>query len=256
MKAKGFKDYFSQRAADYARYRPQYPEELFRYLASLVARHDLAWDCATGNGQAAQGLVPFFKRVVATDASIRQIEHAYPHDRIDYIVASAERSPLESSSVDLIAVATAVHWFDFDRFYAEVDRVLRPDGVIAVWCYGWTSISPGIDAVTATYGRDVVGPYWPPERRFVDEGYRTIPFPFMEIPSPPFTLEREWTMEELIGYWETWSATRMYSEQHHAHPADEVREKLEMAWGDPAAKRLVRWPLHLRAGRKKDLSFV
>ena len=247
-----FKDHFSNIAADYARHRPKYPEELFRYLASLVSKHDLAWDCATGSGQAAHGLVHFFQRIIATDASIQQISHAVPHEHITYIVAPAEKSPLQVSSADLTTVATAIHWFDFDKFYEEVNRVLRPGGVVAAWCYGHTNISQEIDAVSDVYRKDMVESYWPPERHFVEEEYRTIPFPFDEIVAPSFTLKQEWTMDDLIGYWETWSSSKMYVEKNRSNPVDKVRKELEKAWGDPAMKRDVRWPLFMRVGRKKE----
>src|SRR5438132_5354114 len=97
-----FKDHFSGLAAEYAKFRPHYPDELFEYLALISPRRELAWDCATGNGQAAVGLARHFDRVTATDASAQQIESAEPDERISYRVAPAEASAIDSASVDLI----------------------------------------------------------------------------------------------------------------------------------------------------------
>lgn len=244
-----FKDYFSGHAAAYARYRPDYPAELFRLLASLCDEHERAWDCGTGSGQAAHGLLPYFARIVATDASARQLEHAVPHEHITYRVAPAEHSPLASRSVDLVTVAQALHWFDFDAFFNEVRRVLKPGGVVAVWTYGLFSITPPIDAVIERYYADVVGAYWPPERRYVDAGYRTIPFPFDELRLPRLELHAEWDLDQVLGYLGTWSATQRFVAERGTDPLDEVRGALREAWGEAAKRRHVRWPLPLRAGR-------
>ena len=245
-----FKDHFSSLANEYSRYRPRYPEELFRYLSTLAPRHDLALDCATGNGQAAHGLAPFFNRIIATDASAQQIAHAYPHERITYAVASAEHSPAESSSVDLVTIAAAIHWVEFEKFYAEVNRVLRPGGIFAAWSYLRSTISPDIDRVCEKY-REIIHEYWPPERQYVEEEYRTIPFPFDEIVPPSFTLHQEWTMNELIGYWETWSASKKYLEHNNVSPVDKIRKELETVWRDPSVKRSIRWVLFFRIGRPR-----
>lgn len=243
-----FKDHFSRQSSDYSRYRPHYPEALFRYLASMINDRRLAWDCATGNGQAAVALAPLFQRVIASDPSQQQIDHSIPHEKIRYIVAAAENSGLESDSVDLITVAQALHWFDLEKFYAEARRVLRPGGMLAVWCYGLTRISPLVDAVIGRFYNDIVGSFWPPERILVEQGYRALPFPFAEQKSPPFQMEASWTMEHLMNYLGTWSAVQRYREHQHRDPLAMIRNELTEAWGGPATVLPVRWPISLRLG--------
>ena len=244
-----FQDYFSRQATGYAKHRPQYPSALFEYLASLVASRERAWDCATGNGQAALGLTPFFQTIIATDASEQQIHNATPHEKISYVVAQSERSPIASHLIDVVTIAQAMHWLDFGRFYAEMNRVVRMGGVIAAWCYGWTQIEPKIDDVIRAYQNEIVGSCWPPERRYVDEEYATIPFPFEEIHPPTFVVEKRWNMHDLIGYLETWSSTRRFIERNNENPVGRVIHHLENAWGEPTQQKLVRWKLSLRVGR-------
>jgi SAM-dependent methyltransferase len=243
-----FQDHFSARAEQYAACRPGYPAELFAFLADVAPDRRLAWDCATGSGQAALGLAEHFARVVATDASASQIAHAEPHARVAYHVAPAEASGLTDASVDLVTVAQALHWFDVDAFHAEARRVLVPGGVVAVWSYGGVTFDePAIAALVRRFARETVGPYWPPERRLVDDGYRTIAFPFAELAAPSFTLAQRWTLVELAGYLRTWSATARYVAAHGHDPVDALEAALREPWGD--ATRTVRWPLALRVGR-------
>jgi SAM-dependent methyltransferase len=244
-----FKDHFSGHAAAYAAFRPRYPETLFDFVAGLPAGRRLAWDCATGNGQAALGLAAHFQRVIATDASAAQIAEAEPHPRIEYRVAPAEGSGLPDGSVDLVTVAQALHWFDFDRFYAEVRRVLAPGGILAVWSYNLVRIEPALDRLLDHFSTAVVGSYWPPERRWVDEDYRTIPFPFVELPTRLFALEETWDLPRLLAYLRTWSSVTRCRQATGGDPVAEVAPRLAAAWGDPTAARTVRWPLALRAGR-------
>jgi len=195
-----FKDHFSRHAASYAGHRPDYPAALFDYLAARAGAHELVWDVATGNGQAAHGLVRHFARVSATDASAEQIREAMPHPRITYRVAPAEASGLEPASVDLITVAQALHWFDLPRFYTEARRVLRPGGLIAMWCYHLMSVSTEVDRVLEHFYADTIGPDWPPERRLVEDGYRSLEFPFAEIQDAPFfSIERIWSVEQVLN---------------------------------------------------------
>ena len=246
-----FKDHFSRHASDYARYRPEYPVALYEFLAQSVKRHELAWDCGTGNGQAALGLAQYFDRVIATDPSAEQIRNAAPHEKINYVVAPAEQTEIPSRSVDLITVAQAVHWFDMERFYQEARRVLKPDGTLVLWCYGLSRINPAIDQVVQHYYTNIVGPYWPPERRFIDEKYQTIPFPFVEFPAPEFYMKAEWDLNEFMGYLHTWSATQRFQQKNEQNPLDIVHRLLVKTWGEPQTRQTVRWPVYLRMGQMR-----
>lgn len=178
-------DHFSTHSADYRRYRPHYPRVLFEWLAQASPARSAAWDCGTGNGQAAVALGELFERIVATDPSANQLAEADLHPRVEYRNARAEASGLTTASVDLVTVAQALHWFDLGLFYPEVSRVLRPGGLVAVWCYGLLEIEPSIDRIVGHFYENVVGPYWPPQRRHIESGYRELPFPFAAVVPPP-----------------------------------------------------------------------
>ena len=243
-----FRDHFSRIADAYRSARPTYPAALFELLADRVERRELAWDCATGNGQAAKGLAPWFDRVIATDGSSDQIARAEPVAGVEYRVAMAERCGLDDGSVDLVTVAQALHWLDHDAFYAEVRRVCRPGGMIAVWAYELATIAPAVDEVVHELYHDLLAGCWPPRRRFIEEGYRTIPFPFEDLELPPVEMSASWTFDELLAYLGTWSAVDRYRNDRGACPVEIVLERLRTAWGDTAAPRVVRWPLALRVG--------
>ncbi len=248
------KDLFSQHAADYAKYRPNYPAGLFEHLASLVPLRGRAWDCATGNGQAAVGLAAHFEEVVATDASVQQLAQAAPHPRVSYRVALAENSGLESGSVDLVTVAQALHWFDLPQFYREARRVARgPGAMLAVWCYALAEIEHGVDAVVRRYYDEVVGEYWEPERRLVELGYQTIAWTFAAVPTPQFEMQVEWNLARLTCYLNTWSATQAAAHAMARNPLDAIAHDLARAWGDPGQPRRVRWPLFLRLAKLVEL---
>ena len=242
-------DHFSRQAAGYAVYRPTYPRALFDFVAGLAPARRTAWDCATGNGQAAVGLAPFFDRVVATDASAAQIAHAHAHPRVEYRVAAAEASGLSSATIDLVTVAQAAHWLDLDAFYREVRRVLVPGGAIALWSYGSASLDePALSAAFGEFEHVTVGEYWPPERRLIVEGYLTIPFPFAELRAPRLTLEQRWTLDELLGYVGTWSASDRFSDATGLDPVRELDRVLAPLWGARSRVRNVSWPVAIRAG--------
>jgi ubiquinone/menaquinone biosynthesis C-methylase UbiE len=245
-----FRDHFSSVARSYADFRPHYPAALFDYLKTLVSDESLVWDCAAGNGQATFDLAQRFQRVIATDASAEQIASASPHPRIEFRVAPAEQSGLPDASVGLITVAQALHWFDLDRFYAEAKRVLRPGGVLAAWAYGINQFEDAaINQIVSDFYANTVGSYWPPERKLVEEGYRTIPFPFAEISSPAFRMETRWNLDQLIGYFGTWSATNRFIKGTGRNPLLALQEALSQVWRNPEMPRLITWPLSLRIGR-------
>jgi SAM-dependent methyltransferase len=247
-----FKDHFSRLASQYSAYRPSYPASLFDYLAQACPRRRVAWDCACGNGQATLALAERFDSVIATDASPQQVAAATPRPNITYRVARAEESGIESKSVDIVTVAQALHWFDLDSFYTEVLRVLRPSGTLAVWTYGAVHVegSDGTDALVQEFYRDIVGPYWPPERRFVEEGYRSFKFPFAEASTPLFNMEELWGRARLLGYLRTWSATGRYVDDKGIDPVVALEERLAPLWADEHSTRKITWPLALRVGRK------
>jgi SAM-dependent methyltransferase len=242
-----WKDHFSHASDDYRRWRPGYPDELFAWLASIAPSKETAWDCATGSGQAAGGLAAHFARVVATDASAAQVREAEPFDRVEYRVAPAERSPLDDRSIDLVTVAQALHWFDVDAFHAEVHRVLKPGGVIAEWGYGLALIGEGIDEAVSHFSERTVGPYWPPERVLVEEGYVSLSFPFERIDVPAFSMRARWDLARFLAYLGTWSSVHGYRRATGSDPLPVLAEELAAAWGD--GEREIRWPLVLRAGR-------
>jgi len=248
---KPFHDHFSGVASRYADFRPRYPAALFDYLATLAPRNSLVWDCAAGNGQASVDLAARFEKVVATDASQEQIASAIPNPRVEYRVATAEQCGLPDRSVTLITVAQALHWFNLSRFWPEVNRVLIQDGIIAVWAYGIIEVEgDAVNKLALEFYENTVGPYWPPERKLVEEGYRTIPFPFVEISPLPFRMETRWTLDQLLGYFSTWSATNRFIKATGHSPLGTLAAALAHEWGDVNCPRVIAWPLSLRIGRK------
>lgn len=252
LKGKGymsFKDLFSAQASDYSRYRPTYPAELFDWLVLKTQRQNTAWDVGTGNGQAAAELAKRFKRVLATDPSEKQLAEAVKNPRIEYRVCSAEESGLRASSIDLITVAQAYHWFKHDKFHEEVKRIASKDGaVLAVWSYGFCHISENVDRAVMEYYDKVVGPYWDPERKLVETGYRSIRVPFKEETDvPKFEIKANWNLSHLVGYLATWSATQKATKELGSNPLEKFAPKLEDAWGsDRATEKQVVWPISLR----------
>jgi SAM-dependent methyltransferase len=240
---------FSPFARQYAASRPRYPAELFECLASLAEHHDLAWDCATGNGQAALGLVERFERIIATDVSAEQIRQATPHPRIDYRVAPSERSGLDEASVDLATVASALHWFDLERFGSEVERVVRPGGVVAAWTYHVGHVEAPFERLFERFYREVVGPYFAPGAKLVDERYTTIPLPGQPLQTPTFRVGASWNLGQVIAFVRSWSGTQEYIRVRGEDPVDLIAGELERAWGDRERVRSMHWPLYLRAAR-------
>lgn len=248
----GFPDHFSSVAEAYAAARPTYPAALFDHLASLAPSRAHAWDCAAGNGQATLALAERFARVTATDASAAQLAQAPRHPAITYRAGLAQESGLPDASVDLVTVAQALHWLDRPRFYAEVGRVLVAGGVLAVWCYGLQRLDDeSVDEPLSRFYGSVVGPYWAPERRLVETGYRTVPFPFEELEAPAFEMVHEWRLFELLAYLRTWSATSAFATARGFDPVTALAEELGAAWGPADRRRPVRWPLSIRIGRPR-----
>ena len=248
MTDRDFADHFSRAAAAYSAGRPRYPDSLFEDLAAHAPSRDTAWDCATGNGQAAVALARHFDEVVATDGSEEQLARAVPHPRVRYVRALADSCGLPDGWASLVTAAQALHWFDLEPFYAEVRRVLRPGGLVAVWTYNLVEIDPDIDRRIATFYRETVGPFWPGERRLVEDGYRGLDFPFDEIEVPVQTMEADWTLHDLSRYLRSWSASIRYQSAHGHDPVAPFVRNLEPVWGPSDRRRTLRWPLEVRAG--------
>jgi len=244
-----FKDHFSEISAAYAAHRPSYPAALVARLARLAPARRLAWDAGCGSGQLSALLADQFERVVATDASPEQIGRAAPHPKVEYRCARAEASELPERVADLATAAQAVHWFDLPAYYAEVRRVVRPGGIVALISYGVVTVGTDLDAVIQPFYRNVLASYWPPERRHVDNGYRSLPFPFEELDAPAFEIRLEWRLLDLLGYVGTWSAVWALQQAEGPGPFATFRGALEAAWGPATTVRTVRWPLVLRVGR-------
>lgn len=246
METRHLFDGFSSR---YAASRPRYPTALFEYLASLTNTHERAWDCATGNGQAALGLARHFDRIEATDVSSRQIEEAFEDKRLRFTVQAAESRVFEADTFDLVSVAQALHWFDLERFWPEVGRAMKPTGVIACYCYSWQYVDSDIDAVVKSAIRDIIEPYWAPHNQLVWDEYRAIEFPFERMDAPRFELENHWDLNDYLAYMGTWSASyRCLKECGKAWWLD-AENRIGEVWGDPDRKRLVKMPLTLIVGR-------
>lgn len=240
-------DHFSDRTG-YGTYRPEYPDGLFAWLAERAPSRRLVWDVACGTGQASAGLSRHFDRVVATDASEDQLARATPVDNVAYHVAPAERSPLEDGAADLVTVAQAYHWFDFAPFHAEARRVLREDGVLAVWSYGRCRIDPGIDAVVNEFHDVTLSDYWPAKRRHVLDAYVNLPVPVPRVETG-FAIGTDWSFERFVGYVGTWSSVHAWDTRHGSSPLPAFRERLAVAWGDVSSDRRITWPLSVFAGR-------
>jgi SAM-dependent methyltransferase len=244
-----FKDHFSGTARGYAAHRPVYPHAVAEALAARSPGQALVWDAGCGSGQLSVVLADAFERVVGTDASAAQIASASAHPRVHYAVAPAEASGLEQSSVDCAVAAQAAHWFDLDAYYREVRRVLRPGGLLALVTYAILQVDPAVESVIDHFYRRTLDGHWPPERKLVEEGYRSLPFPFEPVEAPALALEHRWNAEELLGYVGTWSAVQSLKKAGKGAELERFGEALRAAWGDPSKARLIRWPLSLRLGR-------
>ena len=243
-----FHDYFSDHSKLYASARPSYPEELFRFVASIAPAHERAWDCATGNGQAAIGLARYFAEVNATDASEDQIANAITRPNITYAVRSAEESGFPPLYFDAVCVASAIHWFDYERFYPEVKRVLRPDGVIAAWGYDHLRVSPEFDAEFHRSIERVIAPYWPPRKKLLHDGYRDVPFPFERIEPPPMEMHADWSFDQLMAFVRSWSGVQRYIAAEGDQFFNGATEALRSAWGDLDDPKRCGMDLYILAG--------
>lgn len=249
-----FKDHFSATASGYAAHRPVYSRAVAEALAAQSPGRGLAWDAGCGSGQLSVVLGEVFEEVLATDASAAQIAAATPHPRVRYAVVPAEASGLPDGSVDCAVAAQAAHWFALDAYYREVRRVARPGGLVALVTYAVMEVDPEVERLVERFYWETLDGHWPPERRLVEEGYRSLPFPFEPVEAPTLALEHRWDAEQLLGYVGTWSAVQSLRKAGRGDELERFGQELRAAWGDPAAARLIRWPLSLRLGRVRPVS--
>jgi len=247
-----WKDNFSKQSKSYAQFRPIYPKELFQWLGSQLTSKETLWDCATGNGQAASGLAPYFKKVIATDASQNQINNSFDGHNITYKVAYAEDSGFATNSVDCITVSQAAHWFAHDLFFKEVKRVLKPKGLLAIWGYGlFYTENLALNTVLKHFYTEVIGDYWDKERQYLDERYETLPFPFPLLDTPHFKMKHFWNLEKLIGYLNTWSSVQKFEAKHQKNPTHNLKEEISLVWENPSEAILFVWDIFLKIGQNK-----
>lgn len=241
------KDFFSDQAKLYATFRPDYPAELYQFIFSHLTHKGTAWDCATGNGQVAQHLAHHFETVHATDISQKQLDSAHHADNIIYSISPAEKTTFADNQFDLITVGQALHWFNLDEFYAEATRVGKDNSILAVWGYNICAVNPEVDDLFHDFYHNVVGAYWDSARRHVEDEYAGLPFPFDQIPSPGFSIQTNWTLDQFIGYVTTWSATQKYIKIKQTSPVFLLKEKLKKYW-HPDEKKIINFPVFLKAG--------
>ena len=243
------KDLFSKQSDLYARYRPTYPKELYDHILPFVKEKNIAWDCATGNGQAAVVLAEHFKKVIATDISAAQIEKASLKDNIEYLVCPAESTPFEENTFDLVTVAQAYHWIKWDEFKNEVTRVCKPRAVIAIWTYSRNKLGDKkIDDAVYSFYENVTKPYWDYERKYVDELYKTVEFNFELLPVKQFETILNWQREDMIGYISSWSAIQKYIKVKGHSPIPIIEEEINKLWPEGEVKK-VSFPIYLKLGR-------
>ena len=241
------KDLFSAQANTYARYRPVYPAALFDHILQFVDEKDTAWDCATGNGQAAIALAPHFKKVIATDISEKQLSLARTHPNIQYQISAAEQTNFPDNLFNLITVAQAYHWLNFNSFEKEVKRVAKKGAVIAVWGYNLFSTNdPAADALIKKFYTEIVGPYWDKERKYVDNNYNSVPFNFSPLPAKQFFIKSEWSKDDVIGYLNSWSSVQHFIDTNKYNPVDNIISELALLWKDT---KLVTFPLFLKLAK-------
>ena len=243
------KDIFSIKSDCYARYRPQYPRQLFDFILTHVEKKELALDCGTGNGQSANILAEHFKKVYGIDISSSQIDNAVRKANIEYIICPAEQTPFPANTFNLITVATAVHWFQFDTFYREIKRVAADKCVIACWGYNLLKTDrPDLNKMLHSFYWETLAGYWDKERKFVEQDYSSIPFPFDEIKNPGFVHYVEWSPLELEGYLNTWSAVHNYIKKTGSNPVTDLIKMVYQKF-EPDTVFAITFPLFMRMGR-------
>ena len=242
---------FSDKANLYESSRPTYPKAIYKFLAALCPSNKLAWDSACGNGQAAIGLVEEFSKVYATDVSKEQIANAKKHSQISYAIAPSEKTDLENESCDLVCVAQALHWFNYELFWPEVNRVLKPEGVFVAFGYNWPSINKEVDTAISTSFMKIVEPYWAPQNKLIWNHYNDLEIPFEKIESPDFVMQVNWNLNEFFNFLHTFSAARRCMDAIGTNFFDNTYEHVAGIWGNLEERKTANLDFVFYAGRKK-----
>jgi hypothetical protein len=243
------KDLFSTQSKAYAQFRPSYPKELFDYILQFVEERKCAWDCATGNGQAAKVLAGYFEKIEASDISESQINNAVRKLNIDYHICPAEQTPFADNSFDLITVAQAYHWINWKKFHDEAIRVGKNNSVIAIWGYNnFSTDDEKLNQLLHHFYYDIIFSYWDAERRHVENNYNSVDFDFDLLPSKSFGTDLAYTKEHLIGYLQSWSAVQNYIKANNSSPIDLIINDLNSIWKEGETKK-VHFPIFLKIGR-------
>ncbi|WP_027398665.1 class I SAM-dependent methyltransferase [Anaerovorax odorimutans] len=242
---------FNKNSKLYLSSRPAYPKELYNYLNSICKERGVAWDCACGNGQVAIDLIRYFNKVYATDISENQISNSIKHEGIEYYVQSSDKTNFKDNSFDLICVAQALHWFNYDTFWSEVKRVLKKDGIFAAWGYSWFNIDKEIDTLIQSEFREKIRTYWAPQNKILWDNYENINLPFKKINSPDIEMSIEWDINELFAYMQSWSATRLCIEAEGTDFYSNAYKKIKGIWGNEENKKKVKMNFCMIVGRNE-----
>lgn len=242
------KDLFSTASGSYARFRPSYPEELINTIVSKCESTGTCLDVGTGSGQLVSKLAPHFSELYATDISYEQLKNAPQIANVTYHIQPAESTSFGNDQFDAVTVAQALHWFDHDKFYPEINRVLKSGGIFAAAGYTLCQIA-GVSGVLEDFYENEIDAYWEPERRMVENEYKSIDFPFEEDEHLRFQHEHRWTFEDFMGYLNTWSAVKKYETEREKNPVNLWLDRFQKAWGNELEKKVIT-PIFLRIGRK------
>ncbi|MCB0664285.1 MAG: class I SAM-dependent methyltransferase [Saprospiraceae bacterium] len=243
------KDHFSEGSDLYKKFRPRYPGEIFSRINAVIKDKHRALDCGTGNGQIAVELNPFFEEVYAIDISLQQISEADKINGIFYSLQPAEKTNFSDDFFNLIVAGQAAHWFNFNDFFRECHRLLVPGGILALIGYDLVRVNVEIDRVIDKFYHTILGPYWPPERKYVDAQYLDIPFPYPDLNFPPSEINCTWSFSEFVGYLNTWSSVKKFIREIGSNPLDKISKELQISWGKNEV-HIIRFPVFSRIGQK------
>jgi len=256
--AKPFADHFSGHSSVYAKFRPGYPQEVYDRILEFggpdLKQKGIAVDIGCGSGQATKRLHDFFPKVFGIEPSPQQLEQAEQIDGIEYICARAEQTPLPAGEADLITVATAVHWFNLAEFWPEVDRILRPGGIIAIWTNGET-VTTNNEKADLAYKKfnEKIFSYWAPQNHQVFDKYKDVHIPYERKERGYIYSKRSIPLFFFTGFLRTWSAYQSFMKDHPEEKIlEELEEEIKIAYGLSSSEEKIEidWEVILLLGQK------